>query len=27
MGHINCLADDVDSALEITARIRAALKI
>jgi 5-(carboxyamino)imidazole ribonucleotide synthase len=27
MGHINCLADDVDSALEITARIRAALNI
>ena len=27
MGHINCLADDVDSALETTARIRAALKI
>jgi 5-(carboxyamino)imidazole ribonucleotide synthase len=27
MGHINCLADDVDSALEITARIRGALKI
>jgi 5-(carboxyamino)imidazole ribonucleotide synthase len=27
MGHINCLAGDVDSAMEITARIRAALKI
>jgi 5-(carboxyamino)imidazole ribonucleotide synthase len=27
MGHINCLADDVDSALETTARIRAALNI
>jgi 5-(carboxyamino)imidazole ribonucleotide synthase len=27
MGHINCLAGDVDSALETTARIRAALKI
>ena len=27
MGHINCLADDVDSALETTARIRTALKI
>jgi len=27
MGHINCLADDTDSALEITARIRAALNI
>ena len=25
MGHINCLADDVEGALEITARIRAAL--
>lgn len=27
MGHINCLADDTDSALQVTARIRAALKI
>ena len=27
MGHINCLADEVDDALEITARIRAALNI
>jgi 5-(carboxyamino)imidazole ribonucleotide synthase len=27
MGHINCLAEDVDSALDITARIRAALNI
>ena len=27
MGHINCLARDADSALETTARIRAALKI
>jgi len=27
MGHINCLAGDVDNALETTARIRAALKI
>jgi len=27
MGHINCLADDVDTAKEVTARIRAALKI
>jgi len=27
MGHINCLADDIDSALQTTAKIRAALKI
>ena len=27
MGHINCLADDTDSALQVTARIRSALKI
>ena len=27
MGHINCLADDVESAMEISARIRAALAV
>jgi len=27
MGHINCLADDVESAMEISARIRAALTV
>jgi len=27
MGHINCLAEDIDSALQTTAKIRAALKI
>ena len=27
MGHINCLADDVESALQVTAKIRAALNI
>jgi 5-(carboxyamino)imidazole ribonucleotide synthase len=27
MGHINCLADDTDKALQVTAKIRAALNI
>ncbi len=27
MGHINCLADDADSALQVTAKIRAALNM